>query len=219
MSVNIGGATVLRFSIFFQQGAQVAQIDRNLSGLNPIAGVAYSTQDLFTEMIALGFPALFQPICSPSVSVLGAKLYVHVPGGPPLLDQNVTDFAATCTGAIHDMPSQSCGLIRLHSTIGGSRGAGRIYTPFPNTAAQATTGLLAPAYETLLTAIGAAMITGWVVPNTGLGGGTVTVKACTKYTVGTTPPLPFGMITQSIGGGFATQKRRGFFGKPNNSPF
>lgn len=218
MSVNYAANAVVRLSIFFQQGAQVAQMDRNISGLNPIPGVLWNSANLFAQMVADSFPGLLLPICSPTVAVLGVKLYLQNPGGPPLDDQDVIDFAATCTGAANDMPAQNAGLIQFHSSVGGSRGRGRMYAPFPNQAAQTGTGALAAGYETALTNIASQMIGGWSIPNVGVGGGTVTVKACTKYTVGA-PAVAFPMDALTIASGFATQKRRGFFGKPNNSPF
>lgn len=216
MAVIIAGNSIVRFSAYFAIDDQIGIVDRNLSALNVIPGTAWSTAALFSQMAADALHTFFKIAVSTDATLLGYKIYQKQTGAPPLIDRDVT-IAGVCNGGVGHLPTQNAALIRFSSSIGGSRGHGRMYLPFPYTAAVDAAGLLAVAYKTHVRDVGSAFTAGWIVPNAGVGGGSLTVYPCTTFTVGT-PALAFRMSGSSPADGFATQKRRGFFGKPN-SPF
>jgi hypothetical protein len=193
-------------------------VDRLLSALNVIPGVLWNSAALFSSMTVAGLDTDFANCISNDASLLGWKLYAKDMGSPPLIDI-ATGVATVGTGGAGQLPTQNCGLASFVSSIGGAAGKGRMYFPFPYTAAVAATGLLDAAYVTQIGAVTAKLVGGFTVANVGVGGGSLSIKACTHFTVGSAPPLAFPMTTVIIRDGFATQRRRGFFGKPNSNPF
>lgn len=217
MSVNFSGNAVVRFSAYFLLGNQVAVVDRMLSALNVVPGTLWNSTALFNQMVIDALDAFFKNAVCNDAKLMGYKLYLPQTGSPPLIDRDAS-VAGLCTGGAGQLPTQNAALIRFSSSVGGSRGHGRMYVPFPPTAALAATGLLAATYKTAVKALADAFPPGWVVPNAGLGGGTLTVKPCTTYTLPVTL-LAFALSGAAVSDGFATQRRRGFFGKPNTENF
>ena len=218
MSVNFSGSAQVRFSAYFFMDNQIAIVDRLVSALNVVPGTLWNSATCMTQMVTDGLDVAMKLCVSDDAQLVGWKMYAKDVGSPPLIDRN-TAVAGACTGGTGHLPTQNAGLLGFLSSIGGSQGRGRMYVPFPFTSAVTATGLLSAGYQTKLRDLGNAFTPGFIVPNVGVGGGTLTVRPCTKFTVGTTPPLAFAMTGITIGDGFATQKRRGFFGKPNNNPF
>jgi len=218
MSVNYSGAALVRVSFYFTLDNQVAIIDRLMSGNNIIPGALWNSSAFLGVLRSSGLYPLLKACISDNAIYAGTKTYAKEAGSPPLIDIDTT-LAGACTGGAGQLPNQVAGLIRWQSAVGGNRGKGRDYMPFPYTAACDPTGLLNAAYAADLQTFATALGAGFGCPNVGIGGGTITVRPVTRYTVGTTPPLAFSMLSSSVAEGFATQRRRGYFGKPNSNPF
>lgn len=217
MSVNFAGISVIRFSAYFKLGNQLGVVDRWLSALSVVPGTAWNSTNLFAAMAAASLHTFFQAAISDNATLLGYKLYQKQTGAPPLVDRDIS-IAGACSGGAGELPTQNAALIRFSSSLGGSRGHGRMYLPFPYTTALAATGLLGVTYKGFVQTLADAIVTGFTVPNAGTGGGTLTVRPCTVYTLPVTG-LALAMDGSSVADGFATQRRRGFFGKPNTSSF
>jgi hypothetical protein len=208
----------VRLSMFFRLNDQVAQIDRLFFGNSTAFDSAWDSDDFFSLLNSNGTIPQFKASMTSAAEYLGAKLYYKPASAPPILAQS-TAHAGACTGSADPAPSQIAGLIQWKSDIGGPRGRGRMYVPFAAAASIGTGGLLAAGYVTELTAIGTGMIDGYNVPNDGGGGGNVLVVPCTRYIQPVPSNLPAVMNNFTVASGFGTQRRRGFFGKPNNNPF
>lgn len=218
MAAIYNGNWKVRLSTFFSCDGQVGQIDRFISGINSASLVAWSTTDLFSALLAANWSLFAQAAVSANATYLGVKTYYKPPGQPPRVDKDTVGNGAG-TGGAGNLPTQVCGLVRWASAIGGPQGKGRDYMPFPWTAATSGTGHPTGAYQTACADLEGILLAGFVLPNVGGGGGTVFVRPCTIYDSGAPNFLAEPMVSLSVADGFATQRRRGFFGKLNSSPF
>lgn len=120
-------------------------------------------------------------------------------------------------------PRQICGIIRFGTPFAGKQYTGRNYIPFPASSELQGDGLMLAAYQTLLS-----QLTQQLSITTSFGNlataptGTITVAQVLFHSVpkgGTPPPPPPSQITTwSVSNRWATQRRRGQFGRTNISP-
>ncbi len=125
--------------------------------------------------------------------------------------------AGVGTGGAVPMAGQVCGILRFQTILAGSAGRGRWYLPFPSQTADSGGGSASAAY------IAAGMSLGNVVgvdqPIT-VGGRTATLLRVIRHGKNKAeiypPPTPVNSF--SVDNTWATQKRRGSFGRHNVSP-
>jgi hypothetical protein len=107
------------------------------------------------------------------------------------------------------LPLQTSGLIKLITGFSGRSKRGRIYVPFPSNSDNTVNDTPTLAYVTNLAFYGSALTSAGAIGGTG---GTIVCQMVIKPRVGFA-------VTDVIGGisreGWATQRRRGFFGRPN----
>lgn len=110
------------------------------------------------------------------------------------------------------MPTQVTGLIAWRTALTGHANRGRSYIPFPS-ASDSTAGDVPTAdYVTRLGTLAAAIIGPHVLVG---GGGTATLKLAVRQAGG-----GHNLVTSFVARPkFGTQRRRGAFGRPNDSPF
>jgi hypothetical protein len=137
-------------------------------------------------------------------SALGAVVFNNSLAGPGVAGPNA-------------LPRQTCGLGSFQTMFAGPGQRGRIYYPFPCTADDDTTGKPTAGYQTRIGTI----TNDLTLPATiAVGGRSATlgrILVHRKNKAGVIPP-----ISTIVGGTFAvrwaTQRRRGSFGRPNTSP-
>jgi len=136
---------------------------------------------------------------------------------PLPVGNEATNVGLTGAGTnIGDMlPKQTSGLISLYSTQTGRNGRGRVYIPFPAEGSNEANSTPAAAYNVSLETICTLLLAGFTV--TGLmPGGTATVQ----FGVFSKALNAFAALTAAIcKDAWATQRRRGDFGRPNALPF
>jgi hypothetical protein len=149
---------------------------------------------IFSGMpVGLIYPALF------------ASVFINSSSGPGV------------AGAI-GLPRQTCGLIEYQTDIPGRQGRGRSYIPFPASADNDVNGVPTAGYLTNLAFVAGDMGSGLAV--SGVGGTATLVRVIPHLKknkagnfVSHTP------ITNASGSAsWATQRRRGSFGRANSSP-
>lgn len=125
-------------------------------------------------------------------------------------------FSSTGQGAGvgngNSLPTQTCGIITLRTSLGGPRYRGRAYIPFPSEGDNNLNGLPEATYITGLNALGAKLVAGFTP---GSGGNTVDmlpVIYSRKY--GTSQDV-ISYVSRSKWG---TQRSRGSYGAVNASP-
>lgn len=149
---------------------------------------------------------------SEDATYLGTKLRSLSPT-PPLPSFGALNQANGGGGSA--LPRQLSGLIRKRADLQGPAGRGRVFIPFPG-ANMMEGSTLSAGGITKVNDIGVVLMGAPSDIVVGLGGGnTVTLRPVLRSG---TPGL-FRVIVQVQGSDeWATQRRRGFFGRPNSAP-
>lgn len=159
---------------------------------------------------------LVKAIMADSSTYRGLQCYVNQ---LPLPQPGVSVvYAGVGTGSGLQMGAQICGLSRWQTAFAGPANRGRTYWPFPPAGLDAAGGFPSTGYLSDLEAIQDALI--GVSAVTQAGGGTIDATYIIRHGLnkaGIIPP-PTPITTGLASGGWATQKRRGFFGRANTSP-
>jgi len=117
------------------------------------------------------------------------------------------------TGGVGLMPTQASGLISFYTKTLGKQGQGRMYVPFASPDCLSVDGSPTVGYQTDLDNLGAFLSSDVVV-----GAGAVTgTFAPVMYQGGVAPTLFIDSFKSH--NAFATQRKRGAFGKTNSLPF
>lgn len=155
-----------------------------------------------------------------SADYRGCQAIIHS-ATPPYPATALPGFSITGagagTGGAVPMPKQTCGIIRFQTDRPGPSGRGRWYTAFPPQAGDSGGGTVAAAYATLLQAIATPASAGYSISVGGRTALIVRVLVHGKNKAGIYPP-PDGVTATAIDPYWATQKRRGSFGRFNFSP-
>jgi hypothetical protein len=155
-------------------------------------------------------PASYVGLMSSSAHLRGFSVQQVSPGPASDIEYLSDILAGTVSG--NPLPKQVTGLLRLLTAAGGSAGKGRLYIPYPG---DSNNGAAVPdgTYQTNLATFASILTTPLSVP--AVGGGTASCnwavfsKAFNTYNpINGTQVMPF----------WATQRKRGDFGKINVSP-
>lgn len=119
------------------------------------------------------------------------------------------------------VPTQVSGLVQIKTFLGGASNRGRIFPPFPGADGVAATGGMNAMGLARLGAIAAAIpVTDTIV---GMTGSTqivlVVLHSTTTYPGGVATPTPTNAVSLKAIPAYATQRRRGQFGRLNAAPF
>jgi len=110
------------------------------------------------------------------------------------------------------LPAQSCGITTWQSVLAGRSYRGRTYWPFPSTLADNGDGYPIAAYVSLLRALSIAILAGFTVTD---GLATEFYVPYVRHSNGTQGPQ---IVTARNNVKWATQRRRGDYGRQNVSP-
>lgn len=105
------------------------------------------------------------------------------------------------------LPTQTCGLVSLRTPLAGPRFRGRNYIPFPAEVDNEADGKPSDGYILGLSVIGGF----WIAPHTTVGGSGSTTWRAALNPLGVASFINF----QAPRDGWATQRRRSFFGAAN----
>lgn len=127
----------------------------------------------------------------------------------------VTDVrnAGLGTGGLGIAPPQVAGLISWRTPLAGRKNRGRSYLPYVADADMDPDGTPAAVYLTKLETFANLMLPPLTV-------GTPPDTSTIKFSIANSPHAfqPVGVSDWRIENGFATQRRRGYWGRPNSSP-
>lgn len=184
--------------------------------VDAIAGPLCTDVDFLTAWDTIYSP-LFYGLVNNNGSYLGATMQILSPG-PLGLMRKRTAGAHVGTGGADALPSQTSGLIRWGTNQGGRAYQGRVYIPFPSEQGNNTIGYPIAGYLIGLDLIGNEYVnhTAWT-----LNAGTQTINPVLlhrKNKSGVTP-APSVISSWQSSNQWATQRKRGAFGRPNTSPF
>jgi hypothetical protein len=116
-------------------------------------------------------------------------------------------------GSATPCPAQVAGLIKLQTALGGKRGRGRAFVPFPGVGSVSGSGQAIAAYTTSLVNLGTVLVAGFT---SGVGGNTNTFQPvlvnrltfATNLILSASPSFPFSQ-----------QRRRSQLRRPDVAPF
>jgi hypothetical protein len=175
-----------------------------------------------TVSVATGWDAILAPLYKAWLPATSRYYGVEAQYLIPPINVPVTTNAnaGVGTAAGNNLPNQASGLISIRTQLAGPKYRGRAYIPFPAASNADVQGDLTPAAAVLLQAIATAVNTNTVF---GGGGNTSTLALCVRHRTnkGVKPAL-FGYqeaVTATADQLFATQRRRGQFGRSNPLPF
>lgn len=156
---------------------------------------------------------IFKTLLTSAATYRGTQIR-RASGIPPFESWDVSTAAAGVgLGGAIPLPKQACGLITMTGAFIGRRFQGRVYLPFPSAADDAGTGQPNVGYMIAAAAMGTALSTPHTVPG---GGGTIELNPLNWKATDPIPRLLVGFIPRPA---WATQKRRGDFGRTNFTPF
>lgn len=141
---------------------------------------------------------------------------------PPPIDSPTVVNAGAGTVAGNTLPAQVSGLISWQTSSAGRGYRGRVYIPFPGASAANAQGQMVAAYQASLGALAAAI---FAAVSAGVGGNTSTLHLALQHDLTPAAPRPprhlysYPLVTNfSEPLAFATQRRRGQFGRINILP-
>jgi hypothetical protein len=215
--LQVGGIYEVR--AWLLQAEQVAVNTWHYFVLNTV-GTAVNDTDMALTL-ETDVASKYKALLSTDTQFRGVQVTLKNPA--PGVSPPATIFSNTLFGngsaAEPDCPRQCSGLIHWSSPLGGRRNRGRTYFPFPTAGNLLTNGQPTAAYQTSLAAFATALLNRTTISNAGALG-TATVDLVIYHR----PIPPAAMITPTpvtgfvVPAKFATQKRRGSYGRPNSSP-
>jgi hypothetical protein len=176
-----------------------------------LTGTPVLLEEFATKFLGVIIP-LYAPMISANADIVGGVFQVVQPLPLRVAVKSISG-AQSGTAEMPAMPRQTAGLISWKTTLAGPGGRGRTYIPFPGVAATEGLGVPTDAYVTSMTDLATALFSLPVI--TGAAGGTATAKIGLKRQT----PAEFVQFTAAVPNKkWATQKRRGSYGRPNFSP-
>lgn len=212
MAFNIVVGGVVRHVMYCTIPGQISVTKRDWQ-CTSIAGGANVPAQAVVDDFDTAAGTAFGDAMSNDAQYYGSQLYYQTPVGPP--PRPVTSIAGATAGVDISplLPTQTCGLVSLYSDFLGKAGQGRVYVPFPAISSQDTNGTPTPLYNTVVQNIGTFLTTPRVV----VSGGISATFVPSLYIPGGSPPKP--LISFQVRDAWATQRRRGSFGRLNRVPF
>lgn len=167
----------------------------------------------FTADYDTAMAALYAVLLATQATYYGTQVYLMNPIGLPPRPDSTSANVTSGTGGAGLLPTQTSGLISLRSSTLGKIGAGRSYIPFPYIDAAQTDGTPTTAYTDKLVDLGTFLRSNLLVIQ---GGVTGTFRPC-LYRGGADTPR---FIEEELSAdAWATQRKRGSYGRSNKTPF
>lgn len=182
-------------------------------------GTPPTDQDLADDW-SPDFAALFLPMLDPASTYNGIQVRIIVSGGIEINDAGVTSTigngAGSGTGV--NQSRQTCGINTWLTAKIGPGNRGRTYWPFPAISSDVAGGVPSSAYLSAMTAL-CTFINDYDV----VAGFTATLQQLLFRPAKpkNVPPIPFSdedIVGFTVRGKWATQRRRGSYGRANISP-
>jgi len=194
-----------------KDGSQIAVANRHWKVLSFTGAGIIQFQDV-ANLIDTDFAPCIKPLLYNGAEYRGARVRRLFPVG---LDgwQGTNANSGFGSGGAVGLPKQTAGLIRFNGQTLGKHGMGRWYVPFPSTTANETDGKPTAAYQTLLDTLGSQAV---INPYDVTVAGTTAHLTPVNFDRVAVTTYPVNQYTSSDR--WATQKRRGDYGRTNIPP-
>jgi hypothetical protein len=214
--IPVNATDVLQFRTWVSQAEQGAVVTFYY-GILSQSGTPTTDLDCANAIDAILAPK-FKSILSTDASYRGTQaVIINRPVRPAPVISNLLTGAGSA--APPDLPRQTCGLISWRTPFSGRRYRGRMYVPFPPAVDNGTDGVPIAGYITVLSNIGTALM-GLTTINNAAVTGSVGVSFVLNHGKGKTPiPAVTPITSFTAQNKWATQRKRGSYGKANVPPF
>lgn len=176
-----------------------------------VTGGSATDQEAADQLASLFKPS-YNALCNAASAFFGAQAQVIRPVTTLPAHSTAPAAANGITGAA--LPRQDCGLITLRTNLVGRANRGRFYVPFPSTIDNLPSGEPVPGYVIRLGTM--ALVILQTVTVGGAGGGTAQL---TPVIFHRKTGLVTSLVNFVVRTSWATQRRRGSFGRPNAAPW
>jgi len=209
-AIPIGG--IVKHISYCTIPGQASTNSRKWQLFNLSTGTSFPSSDTL-DALDMGMAVPLVALLSQDALFYGSQMYLMNPIGAPPRPVTTTSHQSAGSAGLGLLPGQTSGLISLKSSTLGKIGQGRTYVPFPSPLDNAADGTPTAGYVTRLADLGVFLSHDLTVV---AGGQTATFKPC-LYRGGTdTPRFIDEAINQDA---WATQRRRGSYGRLNKAPF
>ena len=211
-SFNFPIGTILRVLNIFKSTNQIAQCTHKFQLTQLTGGSSFSSTAFLTQWSAEMLVKL-PPILSNSAEYYGSMCYIMNPIGAAPRPDDTGALSQVGTGGAGLLPTQACGLTSWYTPLLGKHGQGRTYWPFPAPAHSEADGTPTAAYLTLL-----GDLTSFLTNTIAVVDGPVT--GLFNHVIYHDPLAGPQFVDDGLErNAWATQRRRGAFGKANSPPF
>jgi len=207
---------IYKHRVYCYFGDQVG-INTRYFQVGAIAGPAVS-ELAFIAVQDIIFAALYKPALTDGAEYIGSDIQNITVGPPYPLQSGTSANQGNGTGGTLPMGAQVSGLISTRTAMSGPAFRGRSYIPFPSAD---STDATAPAFPNAAYSAQLQLIANAALGTVGytIGGGTVSVTwVIYHYQPAALRALPTPITAAFPTGSYATQKRRGNYGRLNPSP-
>lgn len=220
MATVLAAGNLVQLRLWTQwNGAVQAAVNSSWYLVSGVGSPAATDADVASFMDNLIAPFI-KPLIHNIARYQGVQAIIHSPTYPnPATNVPVsaTTNAGIGTGGAVPMAGQVAGILRFQTALAGAAGRGRWYLPFPSQTADSGGGSPSAAYVTAGNSLG--NVVGVDQPVV-VGGRTATLLRVLRHArnrFGVVPP-PTPVVSFVTDNTWATQKRRGSFGRKNVSP-
>ncbi len=201
----------LRQTIWTQKGNQAGLMVHHWR-VSAVVAPAPTDQEAVADLSTIIAPSI-KGLLAAEASYLGSILSVVFPANLAPVFSTVGAGVGTVAG--EPLPTQVAGLITLRSAVAGRMGRGRKYVPFPGEADNVTGDGPTAGYVVRLNTLASNLTTQRTVASLG-GGSAVLIPVIFRRAL---PNLSNDVNAFTSRTKWATQRRRGAFGRPNVAPF
>jgi len=200
---------------YFFMNNQIATNTRTFRWNPTVSGQPTNTTKIDDALLAAGISAQYAVLIANSATLQGVR-YSPQPNPLGLAPVYSSALNQAGTGGATALPKQATALMRFKTLKLGAAGENRCYVPFPPTAGNETTGEPTAGYIGLLN--NQALTFAANIDCLSTTGGTGQLIPTLNRRPASTFPLT--TISAGLAGhAWATQKRRGDYGRTNRSPF
>lgn len=216
-NLTVGNLLLMRI---WCSDAEQASVNNIWYSVAAVGAPAATDFDVATQMNALLAP-LYKPILSELAAFRGVQVQIHTnTPAYPAVNSVVFDNSLNGpgTGGPTALPRQTCGLGSFSTNFPGRQFRGRVYFPFPGVEADDGTGKPIAGYVAAIQTITDDLSTGVSIVESTRTATLVRALVHVKAPKSGIRPVPTPVTGGSASFKWATQRRRGSFGRPNLSP-
>lgn len=209
MANPLGSTSILRCTVITSDPPQVAEAVLHYQ-VTAVGGSPATDQDVCDTLDA-AIATQWKALMATTTSYRGVITQIIAPGVPPVYVQSTANVGPGTDGATPN-PKQSSLLVSWYTNLARPANRGRTYVGFP---ASNTVGADGNVLAAAVTALDTLAATIQALSSIAVGGRSATIKFSIYHraTKSTTP-----VISRVSRGVFATQKRRGSYGRTNTPP-